>query len=108
MPRFLYQLAYTSDNWATQMKDPQNRIEKVRGSVEQLGGKIVDAYYAFGEYDIIVILDMPDNVSAAAWAIAIAGGGAAKAAKTTPLMSIDEGIEAVRKGAQSGYRPAGR
>ncbi len=107
MPRYLYQLAYTSDSWAAQLKDPQNRIEKVRGSVEQLGGKIVDAYYAFGEYDIVVILDMPDNVSAAAWAIAIAGGGAAKAAKTTPLMSIDEGIEAIRKGAQSSYRPAG-
>ena len=108
MPRYLYQLAYTSDSWASQMKDPQNRIEKVRGSVEQLGGKIIDAYYAFGKYDIVVILDMPDNVSAAAWAIAIAGGGAAKATETTPLMSIDEGIEAVRKGAQSSYRPAGR
>jgi uncharacterized protein with GYD domain len=108
MPRYLYQLAYTSDNWATQLKDPQDRIEKVRPSVEQLGGKIVDAYYAFGEYDVVLILDMPDNVSAAAWALAIAGGGAAKTAKTTPLMSIDEGIEAIRKGAQSNYRPASR
>lgn len=108
MPRYLYQLAYTSDSWAAQMKDPQNRVEKVRGSVEQLGGKIVDAYYAFGDYDIIVILDMPDNQAAAAFAIAVAGGGAAKAAKTTPLMSIEEGIEAVKKGAGSSYKPAGR
>lgn len=107
MPRYLYQLAYTSDSWAAQMKDPQNRVEKVRSSVEQLGGKIVDAYYTFGEYDIIVILDMPDNKSAAAFAIAVAGGGAAKAARTTPLMSIEEGIEAIRKGGQSSYRPAG-
>ena len=108
MPRYLYQVAYTPENWAAQLKDPQNRIEKIRPSVEQLGGKIVDAYYMFGEYDIFVILDMPDNASAAAFAIAVAGGGAVKAAKTTPLMSIDEGIEAIRKGAQSGYRPAGR
>jgi uncharacterized protein with GYD domain len=107
MPRYLYQLAYTSDSWAAQMKDPQNRVEKVRGSVEQLGGKVVDAYYTFGDYDIIVILDMPDNKSAAAFAIAVAGGGAAKAARTTPLMSIEEGIEAIRKGGQSSYRPAG-
>lgn len=107
MPRYLYQLAYTSDNWAAQMKDPQNRVEKVRGAVEHLGGKIVDAYYTFGEYDIIVILDMPDNASAAAFAIAVAGGGAAKAARTTPLMSIEEGIDAIRKGAQSSYRRAG-
>ena len=108
MPRYLYQLAYTSDSWATQLKDPQNRVEKVRGSIEQLGGKVVDAYYTFGEYDILVIMDMPDNVSASAFALAVAAGGAAKAAKTTPLMSIDEGIEAMRKGAGSSYKPAGR
>jgi uncharacterized protein with GYD domain len=107
MPRYLYQLAYTSENWVAQMKDPQNRVEKVRGAVEQLGGKVVDAYYTFGEYDIIVILDMPDNAAAAAFAIAVAGGGAAKAARTTPLMSIEEGIDAIRKGAQSSYRRAG-
>jgi uncharacterized protein with GYD domain len=108
MAKFMYQIAYTSDNWAAQMKDPQNRIDKVRGSVEQLGGKIVDAYYTFGEYDLVVILDMPDNVSAAAFALAVAGGGAAKTMKTTPLMSIEDGIEAIRKGAKSSYKPAGR
>jgi uncharacterized protein with GYD domain len=108
MPRYLYQIAYTSESWATQLKDPQNRIEKVRGSIEQLGGKIVDAYYSFGDYDLIAIFDMPDNVSAAAFALAVAGGGAAKAAKTTPLMSLEEGIEAMKKGGQSSYKPAGR
>jgi len=107
MPRYLYQLAYTSDNWANQLKNPENRIEKVRGSVEQLGGKIVDAYYAFGEYDIIVLLDFPDNTAAAAFALAVAAGGAAKAARTTPLMTIEEGMAAMRQGAGSSYRPAG-
>jgi len=104
--RYLYQLAYTSENWATQLKNPENRIEKVRPAVEQLGGKIVDAYYSFGEYDIVLVLDFPDNTSAAAFALAVASGGAAKAAKTTPLMTIEEGMEAMRMGAESSYRPA--
>lgn len=106
MARYLYQLAYTAENWAAQLKNPENRIEKVRPSVEQLGGKIIDAYYAFGEYDIVVILDFPDNTAAAAFALAVASGGAAKAAKTTPLMTIEEGMEAMRKGAGSTYTPA--
>jgi uncharacterized protein with GYD domain len=59
---------------------------------------------SFGEYDIILVVDMPDNVSAAAISIAAAAGGAVKAIKTTPLMTMEEGIEAMRKGAAAGYR----
>ena len=48
---------------------------------------------------------MPDNVSAAAFAVAVAAGGACKNVKTTPLLSIAEGIEAMKKAGQSGYQP---
>ena len=48
---------------------------------------------------------MPDTVSAAAFSLAVAAGGAAKAFKTTPLMSVEAGIQARRKGAEAGYRP---
>ena len=56
---------------------------------------------------MVIIGEIPDNVSAAALAIAIAAGGAAKALKTTPLMTIEEGIEAMRKASSTGYRPPG-
>jgi uncharacterized protein with GYD domain len=72
-----------------------------------LGGKIECAYLAFGEYDVVVVLDMPDNVSAAAFSIAASAGGAVKAAKTTALMTMEEGIEAMRKAGTAGYRPPG-
>ena len=70
-----------------------------------MGGKIECAYISFGEYDVMAVLDMPDNVSAAAFAIAASAGGAVKAAKTTPLMTMEEGIEAMRKAGGAGYRP---
>jgi uncharacterized protein with GYD domain len=54
-----------------------------------------------------VIFEMPDNVSMAAFALAAAAGGAVKAVKTTPLMTIEEGIEAMRKASGTGYRPPG-
>jgi len=73
-----------------------------------LGGRIESAYYAFGEYDVVGIMEMPDNVSAAALSLAASAGGAMKAIKTIPLMTIEEGIEAMRKAAGSGYRPPGR
>ena len=49
---------------------------------------------------------MPDDVSAAALAIAFNAGGALKASKTTPLLSAEQGVEAMKKAATCGYRPA--
>ena len=105
MDHYLYQGAYTSEAWKTLVKKPQNRIEVVRHAVEKLGGKIEGVWFAFGEYDVVLIVQMPDNVSAAAMSIAFAAGGALKDIKTTPLMMIEEGLEAMKKAAGSGYRP---
>jgi uncharacterized protein with GYD domain len=101
----MYHVAYSPEGWAAQIKSPQDRIEAVRPAVEKLGGKIVTAWYTFGEYDLIAVSDMPDNVSAAAFAIAAASGGAVKAIKTTPLMTLEQGIDAVRKAGGAGYAP---
>ena len=97
--------AYTSEAWAAQLKDPKNRVDAVRPAFEKLGGKIEQAFFTFGEYDILVIAQFPDSVSAAAISIAIAGGGAFKSAKTIPLLSIDDGLQALKKASTSGYRP---
>ena len=106
MPYFLEQVAYTSEGWGALVKNPQNRIEAVRPAIEKLGGKIESAWFAFGDYDVVLILQMPDNVNAAAIAIAFAAGGACKSVKTTPLITIAEGVEAMKKAATAGYRAA--
>ena len=59
---------------------------------------------AFGEYDVVAILQMPDNVSVAAFSMAVAAGGAVKSIKTTPLMSMEERVEAMKKASGSGYQ----
>jgi hypothetical protein len=48
---------------------------------------------------------MPDNVSAAAFSVAASAGGAIKAIKTTPLLSLEDGVEAMKKAATAGYKP---
>jgi uncharacterized protein with GYD domain len=104
MPRYLQQISYTREAWQALIKNPQNRIDAVRPAVEKLGGKIETAYFAFGDYDVIVIAELPDNVSAAALAVAFAGGGACRNVKTTPLLSAAEAVEAMKKAGQSGYK----
>ncbi len=107
MARYLFQATYTPEAWATQVRNPQNRVEIVGSAFESLGGRIESAYFAFGEYDVVVIAEMPDNVSMAAISLALNSGGALKATKTTPLMTVDEALEAMRKAGSVSYRPPG-
>ncbi len=106
MPSYLMQVAYSTEGLATIIKNPQDRTEAVRKPIEKLGGKLQSAWFTFGDYDVAVILDMPDNVSAAAMALAFAGGGACKSVKTTPLLSPAEALEALKKAGSTGYKPA--
>ena len=105
MPAYLAQVSYTSESWRTQVGNPQSPLDRVRSVAEKVGGRIAAIYYAFGDYDIVAIIEFPDNQSAAAFSLAAQAGGAVKAYKTTPLMAIDEGLGAMRKAAQAGYRP---
>lgn len=105
MPHYLHQVAYSSEGWRAITAQPENRLEVVRSAIEKLGGKLVTGWFAFGKYDVIAITEMPDNVSAAALAIAFAAGGACKSVQTTPLMSQEEALAAMKKAGQSGYRP---
>jgi uncharacterized protein with GYD domain len=106
MPSFLHQVAYSREGWQALLSHPQDRIEAVRPAIERLGGKIKNAWFAFGDHDVILITEMPDNVSAAAISIAFAGGGACKSVQTTPLLSTEEAVQAMKKANESGYRPA--
>jgi len=105
MPHYLHQVAYSQAGWNAIIAQPQDRLEIVRTAIEKLGGKLVHGWFAFGEYDVIAITEMPDNVSAAALAIAFAGGGACKSVQSTPLMSQEEAIRAMQLAGECGYRP---
>ena len=105
MPQYMYQISYAPQAVAALIKEPQDRIEAVRPAIEALGGKLVAGGYLFGKYDAFVVYEAPDDTSAAAFALAVAAGGAAKSGKTTRLLSGEEWIESLRKAQGSQYRP---
>ncbi len=109
MAHFLLQGSYSPEAWKALVSKPENRIEVVRPIIESLGGKVESGYFCFGEYDIFLVVELPDNVSAAAFSVAIAAGGAFTTQKTTILITSEEAIEAMKKGASlSGYRAPGK
>src|SRR5215468_12730178 len=102
MAHYMFQGSYTSEGWKTLVKNPVNRFEAVRPVIEKLGGSVEGAWFAFGDYDFVLIAKMPDDVSAAAFSLAAVAGGSVKVSKTTTLMTGEEGIAAMKKAAGSG------
>src|SRR5258708_23469251 len=87
MPLYVYQAAYTAESWAAQMKNPQNRVESVgRQVTEAVGGKMIGGWYCLGDYDAILIADVPNIESMAAIAVAIAAGRAIYHSPTPPII----------------------
>ena len=105
MPHYMIQAAYTPETWAGLAKQPQDRSRAIRPMVKNLKGRLVSYYNSFGDYDVVVIVELPDNEAAAAIAIAAAAGGAVKAITTTPLMTAQEGLNAMRKAKKAAYQP---
>ena len=108
MPLYMYEGAYTPESLAAQIREPRDRIEVVKPAFDAIGAKILAAGYPFGQYDVIVIYEAPNDTAAASLALAVAAGGAVKTAKTTKLLSGQEWIASLT-GAQKvapQYRPA--
>jgi uncharacterized protein with GYD domain len=97
MPLFMYQASYTAKSMAAQLKQPQDPVEAVRSTLEDLGANIVVVGFPFGEYDVLVVYEAPDDMTAASVAMAIAAEGEVKSAKTTRLLSGHEWVESLRK-----------
>lgn len=106
MALYMYRAAYTPESLAAQIKEPHDRIEAVRPWLEAMGIKILLGGYPLNDYDVLIIIDAPDDTTAASVAIAVTAGGAVKSAKTTRLLSGQEWAESLRKAQGSQYRPA--
>ncbi|MDQ6673671.1 MAG: GYD domain-containing protein [Chloroflexota bacterium] len=108
MPLYLYQLAYTAESLAAQIKQPQDRIEVVRPWLEAAGAKLLGGGYSFGDYDATIIYEAADDTVAASVALSIGAGGALKSARTTKLLSGQEWVAALEKAQKVApqYRPA--
>ncbi len=105
MGYYLIQLAYTAEAAKAMVKNPQNREDTARAAMESLGGKAHSFFFAFGEYDAVIIAELPNNVAAAASALATASGGAISKFHTTPLLTTTESVEAMTLAQKAVYAP---
>jgi uncharacterized protein with GYD domain len=105
MARYLWQVSYTAAGARGVLKEGgSGRRDMVEGLTKGLGGSLEAFYYAFGDDDVYVIADIPDNVTAAAVSMTVAASGAARI-KTVVLLTPDEVDQAAQKSVA--YRPPG-
>ncbi len=104
---YLTRFSYTPETWARLAKNPEDRREAARSYIESVGGSVQGFWYAFGEYDGYIVWEAPDNVSMAAVALAIGGGGALSKWETVVLLTVEETLDALRRTGNVSYRPPG-
>ena len=106
MPRYMIQGSYTQEGIQGVLKEGgSGRVDAIGKMLADMGGSLESFYFAFGEDDIVVIAELPDNASAAAIGMAVGASGGARI-RTTILMTADEVDAASHK--TVGYRAPGR
>ncbi|MFG2128715.1 GYD domain-containing protein [Streptomyces sp. NPDC048751] len=97
MAKFLIQATYTPEGTKGLLKEgASGRGAAVDQVVSDLGGRVEALYFAFGEDDIVIIVDLPDPVSMAAISLTVKASGALHT-RATPLLTLDEIDEAARR-----------
>ncbi len=105
MSKYLVQASYTADGIKGLAKDTgSGRKQAVAHAIESLGGRLEALYFSFGEFDILGIMDLPDNAAAARFALRAASTGQVHI-KTTPLLTTEDVDKALLKSVD--YRAPG-
>jgi len=97
MAHYLIQAAYTAEARKALIAHPEDRAKGVAALMERLGGKLETFYFAMGEYDVVAIAELPDDVAAAAASLAVTGAGHLAAYRTTKLTTNDEMMSAMKR-----------
>lgn len=107
MAFYLYQLSYTPEAIKALLAHPSDRKAAAAKLIEALGGKLHHLFFAFGTYDVICLIEGPDDKMMAAGAMAVAAAGTVSASSTVKLMTVEDAMEAMKMAgkATGSYKP---
>jgi uncharacterized protein with GYD domain len=96
MPKYLFETRYSPEGAIGLAKEGgTGRRDAVKKHLKEIGGKLESMYFAFGDVDCFVIVDLPDNVSAAALSLAVNESGMI-ASKAIVLLTPEEMDQAAK------------
>jgi uncharacterized protein with GYD domain len=107
MATYLTRFSYAPETWARLVRKPEDRRGAARTYIESVGGKLHGFWYAFGEFDGYTLWEAPTPTAMASVALALSAGGALTRCETTPLLTVEETLEALGRVGAIRYRPPG-
>jgi uncharacterized protein with GYD domain len=108
MARYLVQANYTQQGIAGLVSSPQDRSGVLVTLVESIGGKVHSIDYCFGEFDVVIVMEAPDDIAMAGLSMAVGASGAVTNIHTTVLIPTADGFAAAQKAKEITYRPPGQ
>jgi uncharacterized protein with GYD domain len=108
MGLYMLQLAFAQSAVKSMTASPSDRYKAAVDALAPVGATVKDYYFAFGDYDAVLIYEAPSQIAAAALAMTLGAAGSMTRVKTTPLLTMKEGMEAMALSGktQGAYRPA--
>ena len=105
MAIYMFKGTYTMASIQAMVENSVDRTALISKACESFGEKLLNVFMSFGEDDVIVITELPDDVTAAAFSAQIAMAGTASLFSTTQLLSMGDWVEACKKAKtiSSGY-----
>ena len=97
MAKYLFEARYTTTGSQGVIREGgSSRRSVVANMARELGGKLESFYFAFGEVDAYVIVELPDDITAAAVALTV-NQAAGASVRTVKLLAPEELDQAVKK-----------
>ena len=105
MPNFCHQISFTTAAWP-RVLESNDCFEAIRAPIESLGGTIRAAFFAIDSFDVLVLSEFPDQVSATDIAVQFSRGGQIAHIHTTQLLGASDALEALHKSGPYSHQPA--
>ncbi|MEC9287762.1 uncharacterized protein METZ01_LOCUS53433 [marine metagenome] len=108
MSRYFVQASYTQQDVAGLVHSPEDRLGELKALTKSVGGKVITFDYWFGELDVAVILETPDDTTMASLSKVLGGSGAVTNMRTTVLIPVADGFAAAQKAKSITYGAPGQ
>ena len=107
MAFYLWTANYTREAVQAMVKQPQDREAAARKAVEAAGGKLHHIFVALGSADVVVLAEVPDDVSMVAVSLAVGAAGTVTNAATTKLINMSQYVAAMKVAGRiaASYKP---
>jgi len=101
MAFYLARAKVSQDFMQALVERPEDRMMTTTKLLQGIGGRLHYYFFCFGDYDIVLIYELPDNQSAASLSMVLTSSGTVTEVETTPLLTMEEAIGAMGKAAEA-------